>query len=313
MTALVGWWVKNPVAANLLMLGIIISGWLGLQNIEKEAFPTVSPYQVQVEVIWPGASPREVEQQVIQRIEDAVENVNNVYRVYSEAREGFGNVNVETYANVDINAFINDVKNAVDAVTSLPRDIENQRVRRLEWRQEMLRVAVIGDIDERALTRLAEDLRQDLASRPYISKVELFGVRQEEVTIELSESALRRYGVTFAEVAGVIRGSSINSSSGQVKAATGDVQLRVLNLADSQRDFENIIIRQTREGGTIRVGDVAKVIDGYEESEIIATLNGKPAVLLQVQATDDMQVVKSSEAAKRWITDTQPTDRKSVV
>lgn len=307
MTALVGWWVKNPVAANLLMLGIIISGWLGLQNIEKEAFPTVSPYQVQVEVIWPGASPREVEQQVIQRIEDAVENVNNVYRVYSEAREGFGNVNVETYANVDINAFINDVKNAVDAVTSLPRDIENPRVRRLEWRQEMLRVAVIGDIDERALTRLAEDLRQDLASRPYISKVELFGVRQEEVTIELSESALRRYGVTFAEVAGVIRGSSINSSSGQVKAATGDVQLRVLNLADSQRDFENIIIRQTREGGTIRVGDVAKVIDGYEESEIIATLNGKPAVLLQVQATDDMQVVKSSEAAKRWITDTQPT------
>lgn len=307
MQSLVAWWVRNPVAANLLMFGILISGWLGLQNIEKEAFPSVSPYQVQIEVMWPGASPYEMEQQVVQRIEDALENVSNVYRVYSTSSEGVGSVSVETYANMDINAFTNDIKNAVDAITSLPRDIENPRIRRSEWRQEMLRVAVVGDIGERALNRLAEDLRQDFSSRAYISRVELFGVRQEEVTIELSESALRRYGLTFGEVAAVIRASSMNLSSGQVKTATGDVQLRVQNLADDQRDFEQIVVRQTPEGATIRVGDVARVVDGFEENEILATLNGKPAVLLQVQSTDDMQVVKSSEAAKRWIEEIQPT------
>ena len=305
MLNFVAWWVKNPVAANLLMLGIIISGWLGLKNIEKEAFPSVNPALVQVEVAWQGASPQELEQQVIQRIEDALETVASVYRVNAEAREGFGSVTVESYANVDLNSFTNDVKNAVDSITSLPRDIENPRVRRFEWRQEMLRVAVVGDIGERALTRLAQDLREDFAAQPYIARVEVFGARQEEVTIELSESAMRRYGLTFEEVAMAVRANSINVSSGKVKTPTGDIQLRVLNLAEDQIDFESIVVRQTRDGGRIRIGDVARVNDGFEENEILATLNGKPAVLLQVQTTDDMQIVKSSKSAARWIEETQ--------
>ena len=307
MQNLIAWWIRNPVAANLLMLGILIAGWLGLKNIEKEAFPSVSPYQVQIEIIWPGASPQEIEQQIVQRVEDAIENVSNVYRVRSEARESLAVISVETYARVDLNGFINDVKNAVDGVTSFPRDIENPRVRRLEWRQEIIRVAVVGDIGERTLTRLAQDLREDFASQPYISKVELFGARKEEVTVELSELALRRYDLTFAEVAGAIRTNSINLSSGQVRTATGDIQLRVINLADNAADFSDIIIRQSPEGGVIRVGDVARVIDGFEEEEILATLNGIPAVLLQVQSTDDMQVVKSSESTKRWIAETNKT------
>ncbi len=307
MQRLVAWWVRNPVAANLLMLGIVISGWLGLQNIEKEAFPSIDPYWVQVDVAWPGASPSEVEQQVVQRIEDALDNVSNVNRIYSEAREGYGGVSVETLANVDINAFTNDVKNAVDSITSLPRDIENPRIRRQEWSEAMFRITIAGDIGERPLTRLAEELRQDLTSRPFISRVETWGARQEEVTVELSETALRQYGITFGEVAAVIRNNSINLSSGRVKTATGDVQLRVLNLADTQRDFENIVIRQTPEGGTIRVGDVARVIDGFEETELLARMNGKPVILLNVQSTDNMQVVKSSESAKRWMAETQPT------
>ncbi len=307
MQNLIAWWVRNPVAANLLMLGILISGWLGLSNIEKEAFPTVSPYQVQIDVVWPGASPQEIEQQVVQRIEDALETVSNVARLRAEARESLASVSVETYPNLDLNGFLNDVKNAVDSVTSFPRDIENPRVRRMEWRQEMIRVALVGDIGERTLTRLAQDLREDFAAQPYISKVELFGARKEEVTIELSEEALRRYDLTFAEVANAIRASSINLSSGQVRTATGDIQLRVLNLADSQHDFEQIVIRQTTEGAVIRVGDVARVLDGFEEEDILATLNGDPAVLLQVQSTDEMQVVKSSESTKAWIEKTNKT------
>jgi len=307
MQNLIAWWVRNPVAANLLMLGILISGWLGLSNIEKEAFPSVSPYQVQIDVVWPGASPQEIEQQVVQRIEDALESVSNVARLRAEARESLASVSVETYPTIDLNGFLNDVKNAVDGITSFPRDIENPRVRRMEWRQEMIRVALVGDIGERTLTRLAQDLREDFASQPYISKVELFGARKEEVTIELSEQALRRYDLTFAEVANAIRATSINLSSGQVRTATGDIQLRVLNLADNQYDFEQIIIRQTAEGAVIRVGDVARVLDGFEEEDILATLNGAPAVLLQVQSTDDMQVVKSSESTKAWIAQTNKT------
>ena len=307
MEGLIRWWVRNPVAANLLMLIIVTAGWLGLRTIEKEVVPSIQPDIVQVEVIWPGASPKEMEQQVVQRIEEALKNVSNVYRVTSEARESSGSLTVETFPTVDLNAFLNDVKNAVDSVTSFPRDIENPRVRRLEWRQEIIRVALAGDIGEKALTRLGNRLRNELAGLPYISQVDVFGSRREEVTIELSERDLRNYGLSFSDVAGAIRRDSMNVSVGEVRTQTGDVQLRAQNLADNQTDFEQIVIRQTADGGRVRVADVAKVDDGFEQNEILATLNGQPAVLLQVKSTDDMQIVKASQAVKKWIEETQPT------
>jgi multidrug efflux pump subunit AcrB len=189
----------------------------------------------------------------------------------------------------------------VDSVNSLPRDIEKPQVRRTEYRGEMMRVAVHGNISERELTRLAEDLRDEVAALPYVSIVNLFGTRPEEVTVELSESSMRRFSVSFSEVANAIRASSINLSSGQVRTATGDVRLRARNMADTQEDFEQIVVRQTSEGAVVRVGDVARVIDGYEENEILATMDGEPAVLIQMQSTDNMQVVKASKAVKDWM------------
>ena len=162
MERLIAWWVHNPVAANLLMVGILLSGFLGFQTMEREAFPQVKPYQAQIDIVWPGAAPQEVEEQIIVRIEQALEDLDQVRHVYGTAMEGFAEMTVTTYPSNDINAFINDVKNAVDSVTSLPRDIENPRVRRTRYRNEMIRVAVHGDISERELTRLAEDLRNEV-------------------------------------------------------------------------------------------------------------------------------------------------------
>ncbi|MBT7312753.1 MAG: efflux RND transporter permease subunit, partial [Halieaceae bacterium] len=307
MEALIRWWVRNPVAANLLMLIIITAGWLGLRGIEKEAFPSVQPDIIQIEIIWPGASAKEVEQQVVQRVEESLKNVSNVYRVSSVSREGLGSLSVQTFPSVALNPFLNDVKNAVDSITAFPRDIENPRVRRLEWRQEMIRVALAGEVGEKALTRLANELRNELAGLPYVSQVEVFGSRREEVTIELSERALRNFGLSFSDVATAIRRDSMNVSVGEVRTETGDIQLRAENLADNQDDFEQIIIRQTPQGGIVRVGDVATVLDDFEQNEILATLDGQAAVLLQVMSTDDMQVVKASAAVKDWIAETQPS------
>lgn len=306
MEGLIRWWVRNPVAANLLMLIILTAGWLGLRDMEKEAFPSVQPDVVRIDMIWPGASPKEVEQQVIQRAEEALKNVSNVYRVTSEARESAGSLTVETYPSVDLNTFLNDVKNAVDSITSFPRDIENPQVRRWEWRPEMIRVALVGDVGERALTRLGNQLRNDMAGLPYLSQVDVFGSRREEVTIELSERDLRNYGLSFTEVVSAIRSDSMNVSVGEIRTQTGDVQLRAENLADTQDDFEKIVIRQTADGGKILLADVATVIDGFEQNDIIATLDGKPAILLNAKSTDDMQVVKSSAAVKQWIEETRP-------
>lgn len=144
MKRIIAWWVHNPVASNLLMAGILLSGILGMQTMEKEAFPNIKINQAAIYVAWPGANPQEVEEQIVSRIEQALEDVDQVYHYYSTATEGSAEINVSTYPNADINDFINEVKNAVDGVTSLPRDIEPPRVQRRRNRDEMIRVAVHG-------------------------------------------------------------------------------------------------------------------------------------------------------------------------
>ena len=307
MRGVIAWWANNPVAANLLMVGILLSGFLGFTAMEREAFPIFKVNSVEIQVPWPGAAPQEVEEQVLFRIEEALKDIDNVKRIYATAQEGFAFMQVYTYANVDIDEFLNEVKNTVDSVNSLPRDIEKPVVRRQIYRQEMIRVAVHGDLDERTLTRLAEDLRDEVARLPYVSIVEMFGTRREEVAVELSEEAMRRYGVSFTEVAGAIRGSSVNLSSGRVRTETGDVLLRARNLADNEEDFGEIIIRQDARGGIVRVRDVAQVVDGFEDEEILATMNGEPAVLLQVLSTENMQVVKTSDNVRKWMEQRQKT------
>ena len=307
MERLISWWARNPVASNLLLLGILLSGVLGFSMMEREVFPVFRTNQVQVEIAWPGAAPQEVEEQIIIRIEESLKNMDNIFHVYSTAEEGFAHIEIYTYPGENIEQFVSDIKMSVDSVNSLPRDIEKPRVRRVEYRGEMMRVAVHGFLEERELNRLAEDLRDEVAALPWVSIVELFGTRREEVTIELSELALRRYSLSFEEVANAIRASSINISSGRIRTETGDVLLRVRNMADSEEDFSNIVIRQSRNGGIVRVGDVAKVIDGFEENEILATLNGEPAVLLQILTTDNMQVVKTSDTVREWMQERKKT------
>jgi multidrug efflux pump subunit AcrB len=307
MEGVIRWWVNNPVAANLLMIGIILSGYLGFVSMEREAFPQIQGDQAQVTIPWPGAAPQEVEEQIIKRIEDQLENVDNIKRVYSTAVEGMASVNIETFPDIDFNGFLDDVRNAVESIPSLPRDIENRRVERVQFRGQMMRMAVYGDLRERELFRLAEELKDEVAALPYISTILLSGVRQEEVSIELSEDAMRRYGLTFAEVARAIGNDSVNLSSGQVRTNTGDVQLRARNLADTQSDFEDIVIRQTPSGASITVGDVARVVDGYVDDRIITRVDGKPAVMLEIQSTENMQVTRASSAVQGWIEKRQPT------
>lgn len=304
MNALISWWAKNSVAANLLMLGIILTGLLGYKNIAREAFPIIKAKNVEVIVMWPGAAPQEIEEQVIIRIEEALVDLDNVDRIYATASESSAYVMVRALGKVDMGAFVGEIKRRVDAISSFPRDIERPIVREQIYREQNIRIGLYGDVGERQLNRLAEDLRDEVALLPGISIVTLFGTRREEVSIELSEEAMRRYGLTFDEVANAIGGSSINLSSGSVKSHSGDILLRARNLADSQIDFESIVVRQNSQGGVLTVGDVAKVNDGFEDNEILATLNGEPAVLIQVMSHENMDIVKASDSVKKWVEET---------
>ena len=309
MNSMIAWWASNKVAANLLMAGIIIAGIMAFGRMEREVNITTPLPFFRVTVVWPGAAPQEMEEQIVIRLEDALNDLDNIDQIFSQAREGFGGVFIVADPQVDTTRFLNDIKLRVDGITSLPRGIEPPKVEQLITRNELMRIVVSGDVSEMALKRAAENVRDEVVLLPGAAITQLFGVRAEEVSIELSETAMRRYGLTFDEVSAAIRNSSINLSSGSVQTATGDVLLRARNLADDQQDFEEIVIRQTQEGAFIRVGDVARVLDGFEENEILATMNGESAVLVQIMTSEVSDVVKTSEAVMKWLeeaSDRQP-------
>ena len=307
MNNLIAWWARNTVAANLVMVGIFIAGIIGFNGMEREMDPQVRFPGLQIQVSWPGASPQEVEQQIVARIEESVKDLDAIEWVRSTSSEGRGEVYILAEQQVDFTQFMNDVKIRVDSISSFPRDIESPQVQQWVNRDEYMRIAVHGDIGERKLKRLGEELRREVARLPAITVVQIFGTRQEEVSIEVSEDSLRRYQLSFNEVAEAIRNSSLNQSAGSVRTEVGTYQLKVRNQADSETDFANIIVRETSEGAVLRVGDVATVIDGFEDNPILATLNGEPSILLQVMTTETMDIVKASESVTKWLQERQKT------
>ena len=203
-----------------------------------------------------------------------------------------------------------DVKRQVDSINAFPPAAEEPQINVFRNRDEIIRLAVSGDesVSERELKRFAEKTRRDIGLLGYIpSDVELFGVRNEEVSIEVSEDALRQYGLTINEVAQAVRGTSVNASSGTVRTRTGNMQLRTRNQADTQQDFENIVVSQDSSGATIRVKDIATVIDGFEQVNLLATVNGKRTILVQVQSGPNMDIIKASENVKGYLEKVEKT------
>lgn len=297
MNRIIKWWASNPVAANLLMVICFLGGIVSYVQIEREIEPYVEFPGAWTYVAWPGASPQDVEEQIIVRMEEALSEIEGVNRMWSYAEEGGGSVTVVGKNSVESAKLMADVKRQIDSINAFPPAAEQPQINIFRSQEEMIRIAVSGDetVSERELKRFAEKTRRDIALLGYVPAVELFGVRGEEVSIEVSESTLRQYGLTLNEVATAVRGTSVNASSGNVRTDVGNMQLRTRNQADTQEEFENIIISQDEGGAVIRLKDIATVIDGFEQVNLLATVNGKRTILVQVLSGPSMDVVKMSE------------------
>jgi multidrug efflux pump subunit AcrB len=302
VNGLIAFWARNGVAANLLMIAVLIAGFYGFTRIEREVFPSAAFNYAQISVAWPGASPREIEEQVVLRIEEAVADVDGVVHVEATATEGVANVTVEGRDSVDTTRFLNDIKNKIDGISTLPADAFPPVVRQLRNQQGAIYIALFGDLEERELNRLARKLRDEVSRLPKGSPlVDLWGDLKEEVSIEVSEEALRRYGLTFDDVARAVRGSSFNLSGGQVRTDTGNIQVATRNLADTEEEFSRIVVRQSADGSTLRLGDVARVIDGFEDRKQRREMNGKPSISIAVQAPETLNIVELSRAVNKWV------------
>jgi multidrug efflux pump subunit AcrB len=305
VNGLISWFARNPVAANLLMVSLILAGLAGSFQVEREVFPSGRFNFAQVTVAWPGASPQEIEEQVVLRVEEAISDIDGVLHVDSTASEGSASFFIEGADEVETTRFLNDIKNRVDGISTFPADSFPPVVRQLTAQDTAVYLALFGDLNEKELNRLARELRNEASRIPGGSPlVTLFGALREEVSIEVSEEALRRYGLTFDDVARAIRGASVTLSGGQVRTDTGNIQVAARNLADSQEDFETIVVRQTQDGAQIRVKDVARVVDGFEDRKVRREVNGKPAVTIAIEAPEKLDIVVLSRAVRKWVDET---------
>jgi multidrug efflux pump subunit AcrB len=300
LKGLVAFWARNSVAGNLLMFALWAVGIMSFFAMDREFFPPGQGNSVRIETVWPGASPEDMESQVTVRIEEAIADVDGVDWVRSRSSEGFQWTNLRIDPSADVDALTAEIKNRIDGISTLPQGIEPPRVSRQMNRNFSIILAIHGNVDEKVLRSVAEEVRNEVALLPGAQNI-AGGGRRPEVSIELSEESLRRYGLTFDEVSRAIQQSSLNISSGAVRTADGDYQLRARNLADNEVDFENIIVRQTPDGGVVRVRDIATVIDGFEDVNFFAKTNGEPSITLFVLTADKFNIQQTAKALNDYL------------
>ncbi|MEO2199116.1 MAG: efflux RND transporter permease subunit [bacterium] len=282
MNGVIAWFARNPVAANLTMLMIVVSGFLATASIGQEIFPEMALDMVTVNVTYLGASPTEVEEAVSVRLEEAIQGLDGIKQVTSTASEGVASLVVELELGADLRKAVDDIKGGVDAIDTFPAEVERPIIREITTKFQVTHVAVWGDVDELSLRRWADTVRDELSSLPGVSQVELLGARPYEISIEVSETALRRHGLTFDRVADAVRGASLDLPGGSVRTDAGEILLRTVGQVYEGTEFESLALLTSADGTYVRLGDVATVVDGFAETDQAARFNGVPAIVLQV-------------------------------
>lgn len=297
------WMAHNPVASNLLMAVLLLGGYLTLPNVKQEVFPEFELDLVLVNVPYPGASPEEVEQGVVLAVEEAVRGIDGVKEVTSTSSEGAGVAVIELLLGADRDRALADVKSAVDRITSFPADAERPIVSLATRQQGVVSLVIYGPTSEKTLRQLAEEARAGLLAMPEITVAELWGERPLEISIEVPQENLRRYGMTLDQVAAAVRSASVELPGGGVKTGKGEILLRVAERRDIGREFEDIVVLARPDGTSVRLSDIADVRDGFSEVDREVRFNGQPAARIQVYRIGDQGPIDVSGAVHRFVAD----------
>ena len=301
------WFVRNPVAANLLMVFIVIGGLIGAAGVRGETFPEVALDTLTIQVPYLGAAPEEVETAVCIRVEEAVDGIDGIDEILSQADEGICTVVVQVASHADSRRVLEDLKTRVDAIETFPERTERPIISEQRTQIRVVDIAVSGRADELTLRTVAERVRDDLVSLPEISQVVFASVRPYEISIEVSESALRRHHLTFDDVARAVRRSSIDLPGGSVRSESGEIRLRTVGQAYLGAEFENLVLLARADGTRLRVGDVATVVDGFAETDQFGRLDGEPAVVLSILRTGGQSDMEISRAVNDYLAREAPT------
>ena len=297
---LIAYFVGNPVAAKLLMIFLILGGVLAGLHLQVRQVPDLDYRTVVVTLVAPGSSPREIEEDVNRRIEESVVGLEGVDRVVSVASEGFARIEVEIETFAESEAVLANVKNAVDAIENFPPiGARPPKIALKKLALEVLTVAVSSStVGEDKLRGAAEDLRDDLLALPAVTLVRLRGTRDREISIEMSEEELRRNGLSISEVARKVRKASLNLTFGELRTEGGGVVLHVVGKRKFGAEYEDIPLITRLDGSVVKLGDVARIRDGFVDDPILSEIDGTPTVFVRVEAGENQSVFEISNAIR---------------
>ena len=305
MEKIIRWFIANSVAANLLMLFIIFAGLFTVSQLRMEIFPDINLGIINVSVVYPGASPEDIEESICIRIEEQLAGIDGVKRMTSTSDEGMGSISVEVMFGEDLNEIKDEVKTQIDAITSFPDGAEKPIVRSFEGSPEVITVAVHGKVDEESLLNIAQKVRDEINDLPGITKIHLSS-KPREISIEISENTLQKYGLSIDQIANRIRMSSMDIPGGSVETKDGEILIRSKGQAYRGNEFGAIPILSRLDGSTLLLRDIATVVDGFADVDYDINFNGEPAFLIRVFRIGEQNALDVAEAVHQYLDRTKP-------
>ena len=302
MRKIIAYFVRYPKAVNILVMFFIVFGISGVIALKSSFFPLIDSKFISINAIYPGASPQEVEEGVIYKIEENLKGVPGIIRVTSTSRENSGSILVETDENFELDAILFEVKNAVDKVPSFPADLEPIVITKIEEQQPTVIFSLTGkNIDLKSLKNISKNIEKDIRNIEGISQVSLSGFPDEEIEISLTEADLIKYNLSFEEVLRSVSNTNILSTGGNIKTDKEEFLIRASNKNYYANEIHNIIIRSSPDGKKIRLSDVAKIRDQFSETPLSSTVNNDTAIILTVTSTNNEDMMDSAEKINQYI------------
>jgi len=300
---IIAWFARNSIAANLLMVFILIGGGLTALTINKQMFPQLEFNWISYAAPYPGAAPQEVEEGITIKIEEALKSVQGLKRVITYSNRSYSNGWFEVELDYDPQVVLEEVKSAIDAIPSFPEGMERIKVEREKFRQEVMYVSLYGDLTNGELKELGRKVHNEIQQLPGISISDLYSGLAYEISIEVSKDKLREYGLSFADVANAVRSFSRNMSAGQIRAANGYINLRVENQAYRGHEFEQIPVITLEDGTKIMLGEVATINDGFQEGLQYSKFNGENSITIFIGASENQSITKIADIMNRYVED----------
>jgi len=292
---------RNTVFANIVLVLIFLAGAMAVRFMIRENFPTFSLDMIQISVPYPGADPEEVEEGVSRKIEEAVEGLEGIKQYTTYSGENRGTTIIEVKEDYDVNEVLDRIRSKVDSISTFPPDTEKPIITEMLIRDPVVLLYLSGEMSEHRLKQWAEAVKDDLQQLQSVSQLEIFGTREYEIGIEVSEERLREYGLTFDQVTDAVRRSNLNMAGGTIRTQGEEIRIRTMGRKYSGKALSSIIVKADAKGDIITLSRLAVIDDGFTEDPIRATINGEPSVMLLVFKTQEEDALAIAQNVRQYV------------